>query len=36
MRAADSLLARAEHTSLFNPFSLYEIRLRGHGAYRRG
>ncbi|WP_178880408.1 helix-turn-helix domain-containing protein [Streptomyces acidiscabies] len=29
MRETDDLLTCAEHTSLFNPFSLYEIRLRG-------
>lgn len=29
MRETDSLLDRAEHTSLFNPYSLHEIRLRG-------
>ncbi|MGC0328031.1 transcriptional regulator with XRE-family HTH domain [Streptomyces sp. SAI-170] len=29
MREADELLAVVEHTSLFNPFSLHEIRLRG-------
>ncbi|MEU5425574.1 helix-turn-helix transcriptional regulator [Streptomyces olivoreticuli] len=29
MRETDSLLDRAAHTSLFNPYSLYEIRLRG-------
>lgn len=29
MRETDTLLDQAEHTSLFNPFALYEIRLRG-------
>ncbi|MET8014754.1 helix-turn-helix domain-containing protein [Streptomyces sp. NPDC005271] len=29
MRETDTLLEQAEHTSLFNPFALYEIRLRG-------
>ncbi|CAM5322429.1 helix-turn-helix domain-containing protein [Streptomyces abikoensis] len=29
MRETDSLLDRAAHTSLFNPYSLHEIRLRG-------
>ncbi len=29
MREADQLLDEVEHTSLFNPFSLHEIQLRG-------
>lgn len=29
MRETDDLLFRVDHTSLFNPFSLHEIRLRG-------
>ncbi|WP_203673297.1 MULTISPECIES: helix-turn-helix domain-containing protein [unclassified Streptomyces] len=29
MRETDTLLQQAEHTSLFNPAALYEIRLRG-------
>ncbi|MFD9818805.1 helix-turn-helix domain-containing protein [Streptomyces violascens] len=29
VREADQLLDRVEHTSLFNPFALHEIRLRG-------
>ncbi|MCN9240722.1 helix-turn-helix domain-containing protein [Streptomyces sp. RY43-2] len=29
VREADSLLDTVEHTSLFNPFALHEIRLRG-------
>ncbi|MFI5794072.1 helix-turn-helix domain-containing protein [Streptomyces sp. NPDC051677] len=29
MRESDALLDRVDHTSLFNPFSLHEIRLRG-------
>lgn len=29
MRETDDLLPSVEHTSLFNPFSLHEIRLRG-------
>ncbi|MCX5206731.1 helix-turn-helix domain-containing protein [Streptomyces sp. NBC_00237] len=29
VRETDRLLERAEHTSLFNPFALHEIRLRG-------
>ncbi|MGW3568317.1 hypothetical protein ACWDSL_31440 [Streptomyces sp. NPDC000941] len=29
MRETDDLLSRVDHTSLFNPFSLHEIRLRG-------
>jgi len=29
MRESDELLSAVEHTSLFNPFSLHEIRLRG-------
>ncbi|MCG7524599.1 helix-turn-helix domain-containing protein [Streptomyces sp. OfavH-34-F] len=29
MRETDALLDRVDHTSLFNPFSLHEIRLRG-------
>ncbi|MER5212390.1 hypothetical protein ABT063_17850 [Streptomyces sp. NPDC002838] len=29
MRETDVLLDRVDHTSLFNPFSLHEIRLRG-------
>ncbi|MGK5544266.1 helix-turn-helix domain-containing protein [Streptomyces sp. URMC 127] len=29
MREADGLLDRSVHTSLFNPYSLHEIRLRG-------
>ncbi|MFD6435878.1 helix-turn-helix domain-containing protein [Streptomyces venezuelae] len=29
VREADSLLDSVEHTSLFNPFALHEIRLRG-------
>ncbi|MHB6912762.1 helix-turn-helix domain-containing protein [Streptomyces sp. DB-54] len=29
MREADHLLDHVEHTSLFNPYSLHEIRLRG-------
>ncbi|WP_079124565.1 helix-turn-helix domain-containing protein [Streptomyces sp. NBRC 110611] len=29
MRETETLLERAEHTSLFNPFALHEIRLRG-------
>ncbi|MFD3582884.1 helix-turn-helix domain-containing protein [Streptomyces sp. NPDC058683] len=29
MRETDLLVDRVEHTSLFNPFSLHEIRLRG-------
>ncbi|MFD3511959.1 helix-turn-helix domain-containing protein [Streptomyces sp. NPDC058657] len=29
VREADGLLDHAEHTSLFNPFALHEIRLRG-------
>jgi transcriptional regulator with XRE-family HTH domain len=29
MREADALLDHADHTSLFNPYALYEIRLRG-------
>ncbi|WP_199931137.1 XRE family transcriptional regulator [Streptomyces sp. CB02923] len=29
MRETDDLLSRLDHTSLFNPFSLHEIRLRG-------
>ncbi|MEU8804766.1 XRE family transcriptional regulator [Spirillospora sp. NPDC048819] len=29
MRKADALLDEAKHTSLFNPYALHEIRLRG-------
>ncbi|WP_207401114.1 helix-turn-helix domain-containing protein [Actinomadura roseirufa] len=29
MRQADELLDRVDHTSLFNPYALHEIRLRG-------
>ncbi|MEU6230518.1 helix-turn-helix domain-containing protein [Streptomyces sp. NPDC047042] len=29
MRETDALLSTVEHSSLFNPFSLHEIRLRG-------
>ncbi|MFD7163604.1 helix-turn-helix domain-containing protein [Streptomyces violascens] len=29
IRQADALLSTVEHTSLFNPFALHEIRLRG-------
>ncbi|UFR03668.1 helix-turn-helix transcriptional regulator [Streptomyces sp. Go40/10] len=29
IRETDALLDRVDHTSLFNPFSLHEIRLRG-------
>ncbi|MGW8557356.1 hypothetical protein [Streptomyces tubercidicus] len=29
MRETEDLLSRIDHTSLFNPFSLHEIRLRG-------
>lgn len=29
MRATDDLLVSVDHTSLFNPFALHEIRLRG-------
>jgi len=29
MREADALLESTEHTSLFNPYALHEIRLRG-------
>ncbi|MEU7723627.1 helix-turn-helix domain-containing protein [Streptomyces tibetensis] len=29
LRETDDLLSTVEHTSLFNPFSLHEIRLRG-------
>ncbi|MFI0354255.1 helix-turn-helix transcriptional regulator [Actinomadura sp. 9N407] len=29
MREADTLLEKVDHTSLFNPYALHEIRLRG-------